>query len=152
MTFFNKTTLLLALTVLVGCGGGKGRFEYVPVRGKVTLDDNPAQLKNVFFYPEEGTQGLGAKALTHEDGSFELEAVVGGATEVTKGAVPGIYRITVTDFTIERGAPEELQQPQTRKPALKVPSIYSSSDTTPLRLEVTRDMQDVVLELKSKGR
>jgi hypothetical protein len=144
--------LLLAVLALAGCGGGASRFEYIAVRGVVTLDGKPLPLKTVFLYPEEGTQGLGAKALTDRDGLFEPEAVVGGATEVIRGAVPGFYRITVADFEIDRGAPESLQQQHLPKSAVKVPPVYSSADTTPLRLEVTPDMKDVVIELKSKGR
>lgn len=152
MRFRNRIAFSVALAVLVGCGGDTRPFEYVPVHGKVTLDGKPLTLKNVFFHPEEGVQGLGAKALTAADGSVELEAVVGGATEVIKGAVPGSYRVTVSNVEIDPGSPEGLQQPQNLKAAIKIPSVYSSADTTPLRIDVTRDMKDVVIELKSKGR
>ena len=152
MRFHISLILLFTLTTLVGCGSSKDHFEYIPVRGSVMLDGKPLPMKSVILFPEEGTSGLGSKGLTNDDGSLELDAVVGGATKVIKGAVPGSYRVMVLDFQIDPGSDEGLQQVQTDRPAAKVPSIYSSSDTTPLRLEVTRDMQDVVLELKSKGR
>jgi hypothetical protein len=152
MNRLRQTALLLAVTVLVGCGVGKSRLEYIPVRGTVTLDGKPLSIKNVFLFPEQGVEGLGAKALTNKDGAFELEAVVGGATEVIKGAVAGKYLVVVSDFTIDPGTPEGLQQPQPNTPAVRVPSVYSSADTTPLRLEVSPHMNDVVIELKTMGR
>jgi hypothetical protein len=152
MNRLNQTALLLAVTVLVGCGVGKSRFEYIPVRGTVTLDGKPLSIKNIFLFPEKGVEGLGSKALTNKDGAFELEAVVGGATAVIKGAVAGKYLVVVSDFTIDPGTPEDIQQPQPTTPAVRVPSVYSSADTTPLRLEVTPDMKDVAFELKSKAR
>jgi hypothetical protein len=152
MIFHKRIALLLALIGLLGCVEGSRHFEYVPVQGKVTLDGKPLALKSVCLHPEEGTSGFGAQGLTAEDGSVDLVAVVGGATEVIKGAVPGRYRVTISDAEVDPGSPQDLQGLRPRKPAIAIPSVYSSSDTTPLRLEVTRDMQDVVLELKSKGR
>jgi hypothetical protein len=152
MRFRNCATLLLGLTVLAGCGGSSRPSEYVPVRGMVTLDGKPLPLKSICLYPEEGTAGLGAKALTKEDGSVELEAVVGGATKVIKGVVPGKYRVTVSNLEPDLGDPEALHTSHVRKPSITIPSVYSSSDSTPLNIEVTQGMSDIVLELSSKKR
>jgi hypothetical protein len=152
MRHCKRLAFLLAMTGLLGCGEGSRRFEYVLIKGKVTLDGKPLALKSVCLHPEECTSGLGAQGLTAEDGSVNLVAVVGGATEVIKGAIPGRYRVTISDIELEAGSPQDLQASQPRKPTIAIPSVYSSVDTTPVRLEVAPDMNDVVIELKSKGR
>ena len=69
----------------VGCGDGFPKL--VPVRGKVTLDDQPLAFKTVYFHPEPGTPGTGAAANTKEDGSYTLLAIRSRLYELGAGEV-----------------------------------------------------------------
>jgi len=74
---------LLALAVVVGCGGGGHKVE-----GEVTLDGKPVEEALVTFLPDgTGEQAFG---VTDSGGKFTLR------TAKQKGAPPGNYKVTVT--------------------------------------------------------
>jgi hypothetical protein len=104
-----KHTLFgLFLATAVGCGDGFPKL--VPVRGKVTLDDQPLAFKTVYFHPEPGTPGTGAAANTKEDGSYTLLAIRSGATKDLPGAPAGAYRVTISEPTIPIPVPSPAEQ------------------------------------------
>lgn len=151
-TVFTRRTVtgIVLMATLTGCSQGVDP-ELVPVRGTLTLDASPAAMKDVTFVPESGTPGSGASGRTQADGTFELVAIVGGATRVMKGARPGGYRVVVAQPELYdlNGTPQPLP-PDVK--AMQIPAVYSGFDSTPLRVEVTEGMSDVVLELSSKKR
>jgi hypothetical protein len=151
-----------ALLLAVGCGPSGP--ELVPVTGQVTLDGQPLGLKNLYFSPVTGTAGAGAGGNSKADGTFELLAVVGGATEDMKGAPVGQYKVVVAEpmFPIEaemavqgEGSEPEvaigLPQAPKRGEKLAIPPVYSNKDTTPLQVEVKPGGGELLIELSSKG-
>lgn len=113
------------------------------------LNGKPLAGKNVFFSPEEGTPGNGAYGRTDSNGSFELIAIIGGSLKILKGARLGMYRVLVSD--VEEYRDDGTLMPPASSGALaKLPPAYFAPQTSPLRVEVTRDMPDVTLDLKSK--
>jgi len=136
---------ILAALLVCGCNSrGRG---LVPVRGRVTLDGQPVAWKSLFFHPEPGTPGLGAGCITQADGSFELLAVVGGALETMKGAMPGEYRVTVEEPVYDYAG--ESGQPVVRA---RIPAVYIQRQTTPLRVAVgeKNDAVEILLDAKAK--
>ena len=75
----------------IGCGGPS----FVPVSGKVTLDDKPLANATVGFYPlnaKTGTTPLTSSGRTNENGEYTLSAVM----SKNKGAVVGKHRVSIT--------------------------------------------------------
>jgi hypothetical protein len=75
----------------IGCGGPR----FVPVSGKVTLDDKPLANAMVGFYPldaKAGTTPLTSSGRTNEQGEYTLTAVMSNS----KGAVVGKHRVSIT--------------------------------------------------------
>lgn len=132
----------------LGCGV-RSIPELVPVRGRLTLDGKPLAAKSVVFSPEEGTPGNGSQGQTQTDGSFDLVAVIGGSVKIVKGARLGHYRVTVSDVEEfrEDGTP---LPPASGRATSRIPDKYLSAATSPLRVEVIKDMPDVLLDMKSK--
>lgn len=152
--------LLVVSVSLAGCGPGGPN--YVPVKGVVTIDGKPLGLKTVFFAPEPGTPGMGAGASTDENGAFELLAVAAGSTEDIYGALPGDYVVTVTEPIFPLGeemavqglsdAPEAamgLPQP-VKAGSQTIPSVYTSPESTPLKIQIPEGGGDIKLELVSR--
>jgi hypothetical protein len=113
------------------------------------LAGKPLAGKSLFFSPEDSTPGNGSQALTGPDGTFELNAVIGGSVRILKGARLGSYRVTVSDVEEFREDGTPLPPPPGGAVA-RIPDKYLSAETSPLRVEVSRDMPDVLLDLKSK--
>jgi hypothetical protein len=138
------------LAVAIACGGcGRQYPEIIPVRGTATFDGRPIVMMDVVFDPLSGTRGSGSIGRTGTDGRFEMQAIVGGATRVLKGARPGRYRVVFAEpeWYSPEGMP--LPRPPGAGPVV-VPSVYMNATESPLEVEVTKGMPDVVLELKSK--
>jgi hypothetical protein len=82
--------LVLALVLLVGCGGGKT----ASVSGTITMDGQPVANAQVNFQPNpasgELNPGPGSFGRTNEKGEYSLELVGGGS-----GAIVGWHKVTV---------------------------------------------------------
>lgn len=151
---------LTVSVALMGCGPAGP--DYVPVKGVVTIDGKPLALKTVFFAPEPGTPGMGAGASTDENGAFELLAVAAGSTKDIYGALPGAYVVTVNEPMFPLGEEMAVQglsdDPEaalgipapvnTGKQA--IPPVYTSPESTPLKIQILEDGGDVKLELVSR--
>ena len=127
-------TLIVAVILLSGCGGGRE----ASVRGLVTLDGEPLGHGNISFIPIP--QGAGAHATIESDGSFS--ASTGG----TKGLDPGEYLLTV------RALGEATEDPRGGPPIpgeLLTPKKYASSRTSELRFTIQPGSNDLEIELQS---
>jgi hypothetical protein len=94
--------LLLFFTTLWGCGDS-GRIPVYPVRGKVTLDGQPAVGAYVIFHPttkDEKKIGLKPRGVTNDDGEFVLRTYESG-----DGAPEGDYQV-ITFW----GSPDDLTE------------------------------------------
>ena len=81
---------LVSLVGILGCGDS-GRVPVYPVRGKVTLDGQPAVGAYVIFYPttkEEERVRLEPRGVTNEVGEFILRTYEAG-----DGAPEGDYQV-----------------------------------------------------------
>lgn len=79
------------LICVVGCSGPS----FVPVSGKVTLDDKPLANATVGFYPLEvkaGETAPNSSGRTDDKGEYTLQAVL----TKNKGAVVGKHRVSIT--------------------------------------------------------
>jgi hypothetical protein len=130
-------------TLVAGCllvatfGCGPRGPNYQDVHGKVTLDGSPLQFKSVYFAPEPGTAGMGAGAITVEDGSYKLLAIAAGATHDIQGIQAGSYRVVVAE-------------PMIPKSPQMIPPPYTKRDSTPLQVEVGKEGGEINLELRSR--
>lgn len=95
------TCLLLA----VGCGRGDGP-ELVPVTGTVKLDGQPLPGATIHFIPQGKKGGRPAKAVTDDDGDFEMKY-----SAANKGVPPGRYEVRITTLSVDENdneIPEKL--------------------------------------------
>ncbi len=128
---------LIVCLVVVTIGCGRGGPTYSDVHGKVTLDGSPLTFKSIYFAPEPGTQGMGAGAITLEDGSYKLLAIAAGATRDIQGIQAGSYRVVVAEPMIPRSKQ-------------KIPPPYTKKESTPLQVEVGKEGGEINLELRSR--
>ena len=80
--------------------------------------------------PETGTKGPSALAETDEQGKFVLRYAEPGAAASREGAVIGTHKVTLGDLR-QKPAPQGSPPNPSR-----IPKIYGSLQTTPLRQEV----------------
>jgi len=154
--------VLLSVALLAGCGGSGPKL--VPVEGTVALDGKSLGYKNVTFIPVKGTAGSGAWGFTNAEGRYSLSALTDGTTE-SEGCAPGHYRVVIKESTIpiseadfgrsRRGEKESHESPiavgpTARSGKVNFPAIYTSSETTPLLLEVPEIGGKIHLELFSR--
>lgn len=85
--------------------------------------------------PETGTKGPSALGETDEQGKFVLRYAVPGAAESKAGAVIGTHKVTLGDL-------RQIPAPQGSPPnPSRIPKIYGSLQTTPLRQEVKEGVE-----------
>ncbi len=170
MIKFCKSCIFLMLAIIVGCGDSGP--ELVPVTGTLSLDGQPLAFKSVTLVPIEGTSGHGAAGFTDGAGSMKLLAVVPGAIRDFQGCPPGRYQVVITEPLIpmteksfqdaELGVvPDESEPaaaifiPTSRRKKHKkgdIPSMYTSTISSPLVIDVAEGNEDISLELDSKAR
>lgn len=88
--------LMLAATMLVGCGGPSNP-PTEPVSGTVTLDGEPVEGAVITFVPDDSANQA-AVARSQEDGSYELTTFASG-----DGAMAGTYKVQVMKMTLPEG-------------------------------------------------
>lgn len=145
---------------LTGCGGDSGPA-LVPVHGQVTLDGKPLAGKTLKFVPDGTTPGQGAGGTTDANGKYSLIAARPGAITDMVGAPAGAYRVvvveplfpmdlpvqsaTASEATVAIGLPSE-----PKKTGQAVPSVYSTPETTTLKVQVPNEGGQLDLALTSK--
>ena len=160
-----RVFLFLAAAMLMTCGCDRGP-KLVQVNGKITLDGKPLPFKGIYFHPDRsaGTEGNGAGGFSDPEGKYYLVANVGGATADKRGVQAGKYRVTVAEPVVPISAKDfapQKQQSESDVPApaigfssqpakREIPAVYSSSELTPLSIEVPEKGGELNIELKSK--
>jgi hypothetical protein len=94
--------LLTVLLLVVGCG--RKSYTFVPVSGKVTLDNKPLANATVHFKPTDygsGDPPPECFGTTDEQGRYTLTPVGEGLTG-SSGAVPGKYLVGVSISAADR--------------------------------------------------
>jgi hypothetical protein len=141
----------MAVLVLSGCGGIKP----VPVRGKVTLDNQPVEGATVTFLGEAPGQ-RSAAGVTQADGSFQLTT-----HNPNDGAFPGNYKVTIQySEGVEGGGGKNMKeafdafkkgqdQQKKRTPKYVIPPKYSDAGQTVLKQKVPPE-GNVAYNLQSK--
>lgn len=133
---FVSVIVLIGLTTLAGCGGGKLKTNRV--EGTVTQKGVPLAGADITFYPV-GTGSTPAFGKTDEAGKYLLQTLAG---EAEAGTTPGEYTVTVTKKTpvptgrkLRGGENDELVYDET---ILKdtLPEKYASVQTTPFKAVV----------------
>lgn len=141
---------LLALAVLVGCGGG-----LKPVEGVVTLDGKALEGAMVQFNNADNPGAPSAEGTSDASGKFTL------SSRGKKGVPAGNYKATVTKTeskagagaaSVAPGSPEYLKMMKgaAAGPAKSlVPAKYTKVGTTPFSIKVP-DSAPIKLDLTSK--
>lgn len=145
-----NASLKRILISLAGCVlmAGCGSSTMVPVRGVVTLDDQPVEGAAVMFMPNGG--GRPATGITDKDGNFNLQTEASG-----DGALLGEHAVTVTlqETTGVMADPDGLSgdiAPGGIQIKWLVPQRYSNPKTSNLTVTVERGMEPVALKLTSR--
>lgn len=146
MTMLQKTLAVLVVCML-GCllaGCSKPPYTTTFVNGVVTQNGQPLAGIEVQFCPdpEALTKGPSALGETDEQGKFTLRFAVPGAAESQEGAVVGMHKVTLADLN-QKPAPQGSPPNPSR-----IPKIYGSVQTTPLKLEVKDGVGEMVIDVK----
>jgi hypothetical protein len=116
--------VLLCITLVSGCGGGKSSATLATVRGKVTVDGQPLTSGHVTLHPSVGEPAGGGSMSGQISSSGEYTI----HTDGREGAPPGNYKITVHPSMVPTGGKEMPKTPFDPK--------YSDPNTTTLRYQV----------------
>ena len=137
-----NVSVILVLLSLVGCSGQP--YKIVAATGTVTLNGQPAGGVEVQFCPdpEALTKGPSSLAETDDTGKFVLRYAVPGEAESKEGAVVGTHKVMLADLR-QKPAPQGFPPNPSR-----VPILYGSLQTTPLRLEVKEGVGPLVNDVK----
>jgi hypothetical protein len=128
---------LLAIALLIGCGGSKE----ATVQGAVTLDGSPITTGTIVFIPVAGgTQVYGA---IENSGNYEL------FTGQERGLLPGEYVATVV--AREKPANNVTEQGGPAPPGKAItPRWYAAKETSGLSFTVVPGANEINLELTSQ--
>ncbi len=146
MALASLKRVLISLTgcvLMAGCGSST----MAPVRGVVTLNDQPVEGAAVMFMPNGG--GRPATGITDKDGNFNLQTETPG-----DGALLGEHAVTVTlqETTGVMADPDGLSgeiAPGGIQIKWLVPQRYANPKTSNLTATVAQDMEPVALKLTS---
>ena len=92
-----NASLVLALTVLIGCQDDKPKGELPPLhpaKGKVVSNGQPVSGGGVQFRTDPESPDLVVSAEVKADGTFELQTVHTISSKFGKGAPAGTYKVT----------------------------------------------------------
>jgi hypothetical protein len=142
-----RFSALLGLVTILGLLSGcrDTPYKIVPIHGKVTYQDGsliPAKSVFLWFHPQVDPlkpnvhARPGIAELNPEDGTFACASTC----EHGDGVVVGPHKVTVK---VADESPTG---------AGSIPKTYADPTTTPLKIEVTRRNQEVVLEIDKPSR
>lgn len=117
--------LFFALIVAGGAGCGKKEVPVFPVRGTLTIGNQPAPGIQLVFVSTTEPEGERPHATTGEDGTFQLTTRM-----LNDGAPAGEYKVqlmpaAVTPFLAK-----------VKKSTVTIPADYKSAEKSPLRATV----------------
>ncbi|WP_254510017.1 hypothetical protein [Anatilimnocola floriformis] len=140
--YFAALLALIAIGLSTGCN--KSPYKTTLAAGIVTQNGQPLPGVEVQFCPdpEALTKGPSALGETDEQGKFVLRYAVPGANQSKEGAVVGKHKVTLADLR-QKPAPQGYPPNPSR-----VPKIYGSVQTTPLKLEVVEGGGEIAIEVK----
>ncbi|WP_417392577.1 hypothetical protein [Gimesia sp.] len=141
---------ILTTSILTGCGSEVQEFSgtLVPVKGKVTINDSPAEGVTVAFIPDKSTNttGTGAYGITDSSGAFTLKHRTG-----EDGVEAGNYKVIFSKYTMPDGSPIPGDtNPEAAGGGQSIPPKYSSEDKTVSIVTVKPEGNDFTFELKFK--
>ncbi len=122
---------------MIGCDNPKN---IVPVRGTVLLDGKPLKGAAVLFHPEAAERP--AVGITDTLGHFHLTTKTQG-----DGGRVGINRVSITKERIEPTINDAEEGSQNF--TLVTPPRYASPDLSGLEIDVSADMEPIILEMTS---
>ncbi len=140
----NVCCLIVCAGIFWLSGCSKPPYTTTLASGVITQNGQPLSGVEVQFCPdpESLTKGPSALGETDDQGKFTLRYAVPGATVSKEGAVVGIHKVTLADLK-QKAAP----QGQPPFPS-RIPKIYGSVQTTPLKLEVKEGGGEIAIEVK----
>ncbi len=140
--------LALAIIAWLRPAASEPHIAVYPVSGKVLVDGEVPTGAQIVLHPQGHTlpEGIAATATVHEDGSFSV-SIYGDEP----GVPPGEYVATVhwfrnlgTESQGKRGIADLLaMQNVGSQSAPVVPSIYTSPNSSPLRVTVREDQNEI---------
>lgn len=112
-----------------GCSGSDS---LVVVKGKVTVDDAPANGALVLFHHDGNPLAVTASGVVSEDGSFTL------SSGLEKGVAPGKYTVTITwpDPTVQT-TPQQMMQGMIADAPDLLDGAYAAKAKSTLKAEIT---------------
>lgn len=127
ITHWTFGPLLILVMMSVGCGSSSERpLKLIHVEGTVQLDGKPVDGVSIFFNPLRDTAGVGAYAITDQNGHFKLMHYSKRGKE---GCEEGQYAVTFSKVTQPDGTP--IPAGKTRAGVATVeqmPKIYTKYD------------------------
>lgn len=129
--------LLVALPLLVGCGGTESGPDSVLLSGKVTLDDQPVEEGDIYFRAKDGGNSYAGK-------------IVGGKYELK--TTPGDKRVEITAY---QDVPGEFREdnPGEKTPVRKmmIPKQYNTETTLEISIPADSKKAEENFELATRG-
>jgi hypothetical protein len=140
---------LMAITSLVGCGGGVTP-EVIPplekVSGKITLDGKPAEGVSVTFFPAANNKGNPGSGTTDASGQYKLVYRNGA-----EGIAAGDYVVMCSKLTQPDGSPIPPDKTAADVMAIdKVPERYRQMENPTMTVSVPKGGKTFDFDLKSK--
>lgn len=160
---FKRLLFTILGVCLVGCGSSSGFPKTYPVTGKVTFNGKAIEGAMVTFKMENGKEN--AIGTTDSKGEFTLSMFQPG-----DGAVPGVYRITVSklppgatttattpppgqiaggDLPSDYTPPAESTKSGSNAPKSEIPAKYGNEQSSGLRATIIEGPNNIPLDLKS---
>ncbi len=151
MRHVSRLVWVLTLLPLLGCG--EAEFDTGKVTGKITIGGKAAAGILVTFSPvdSEVPNVQVASGRTADDGTYSLLSGVQGI----EGAVPGKYKVVVTDdsdaagedYMSGEGGQGDIASQEPDTGTGMVPAEYTSVETTPKEVEVVLGKNTFNLDL-----
>lgn len=137
-----RALIPMVLFATVGCG----QSLVTEIRGTIDRNDEPLGHVFVTFWPPAECLELGSfDGMTNEDGQFEIKVDPSRCP-----AQPGEFRVLVYEMMCPAMLPPEMFEVFRKVSSGKVPPIYGSADTTPLRAELKPGYNELELKVESR--
>lgn len=140
-----RTSWLVGLLALAGCGGGAGDG-LVPVAGVVSLDGQPLAHATVSFAPQGATGGHGGSGRTDSSGRYQVTTPYG-----KKGLEEGAYKVAISRRLNPDGTPPPPDEKPIESNAKEhLAPRYSDPARTQLTANVSASSPTTNFDLQSK--